>query len=106
MTSFNKNINIKININFKKKRIYKSFYFFWKIFKVGYFYDSKRAICTKKSVFGQYCDKTSQCDVGLVCSSKGGLKNICLKDYGQLCGSSNECINLLGCIESYCSCPV
>ena len=48
----------------------------------------------------------SPCDSGLVCSSKGALKNICLKGNGQKCGSNNECVNFVACIQSTCKCQV
>lgn len=80
--------------------------FLLKFCQTGYFYDPSSAYCAPQSEFGETCFAQNQCQSGLVCSTEGALKNICLKDIGGTCGADDECINLLPCLYGICTCFV
>ena len=74
--------------------------------KNGTFYQSARFFCAKIGEFGESCSADNQCKGDLLCSSRGALKNVCLKGEYGTCGANNDCVNLLPCLAGICLCPV
>ncbi len=74
--------------------------------KNGLYFNSERGKCVSQASFGQSCTQTSQCLSGLICGLNGAVKNICLKTFGEKCGSINECVNQVGCFNGVCGCNV
>ena len=74
--------------------------------KSGQFYQSTRAECVKKCLFGKFCFASDECSGGLICSTQGNMKNMCLKGQNGTCSSNNECANNLGCFDGICGCDV
>ena len=72
--------------------------------KSGKFYNSKTVTCVPKMTYGTTCSSSSQCLNGLICSSIGKQKNLCLKDKNSKCTSSNECTNNIPCRSGICQC--
>jgi hypothetical protein len=83
-----------------------SIYFYFFPFKSDSFFDSRRNDCIKRQTYGDTCKYDDECDQGLVCSSRGEVKNVCLLDYTHFCSQDNECANYLKCIKGVCSCQV